>query len=419
VDPPDRTWKDEWPVRVDRFPQKVLASTMTYDEYRGTTRFPALDGLRGIAAGMVIFFHYGGAEWTWLSGWIGVHIFFALSGFLITTLALREEEVRGRVSLRNFYVRRSFRIVPVYVVVLAVLAAIVLLRGEWEASGLGPLLPYYLTFNGEFLGPGQPHGHVWTLGIEQKFYLLWPLLAFAAVLGAARRSAIAVTLLLLLLVLCPAQPMLISYVPIVGGCLLAVVLHSRRGFEALAFLTRPRVATVVGIAFVAIHLAVTSVDAWLGNDGRVVLLYSLPVVVLLATLVGGGMPGRLLSHPALTFVGDRSYSLYLVQGVAGVVAASVVPRFGAASTTAAVAVLVIGLLLADLLYRWVELPFIALGRRFTSTRQRPVAAPGGGLGPSSRDQPRPPVGGGALVDSARSTRRTPRAPQPPTDGDRA
>ena len=77
----------------------------------------------------------------------------------------------------------------------------------------------------------------------------------------------------------------------------------------------------------------------------------------------------------MTFIGDRSYSLYLVQGVAGVVAASVVPAFGSGSTATAVAVAVTGLFMADARYRGVELPFIAVGRRWVAWRTR--TAPSG------------------------------------------
>ncbi|MBW0115007.1 acyltransferase family protein [Pseudonocardia abyssalis] len=341
---------------------------MTYDDYRATTRFPALDGLRGIAAAMVIIFHYGGERWGWLSGWIGVHIFFVLSGFLITTLALREEQRRGRLSLGNFYIRRSLRILPVYFVVLALVVGVAWLRGEWESSGLAPLMPYYLTFNGEFVGPGQPHGHVWTLGVEQKFYLVWPLLAFAVVFASRVRLGVSVALLVLLLALCPVHNAFISYVPIVAGCLLAVVLHTRTGFDALAVLMRPATATFVALVFIVIHLAVVEAVAWFGSDGPVILLYSVPVVVLVTSLLGTGPTVWILSTKPMTFLGDRSYSLYLVQGLAGVIAASVVPRFGVLSSSTALAVLVTSLLLADLLYRGVEKPFIGLGRTWTSHR---------------------------------------------------
>lgn len=341
---------------------------MTYDEYRATTRFPALDGLRGIAAAMVIVFHYGGARWEWLSGWIGVHVFFVLSGFLITTLALREEGRRGRLSLGDFYIRRSLRILPVYFAVLALVVGVTWSRGEWASSGLDALMPYYLTFNGEFVGPGQPHGHVWTLGVEQKFYLVWPLLAFAVVFASRVRLGVSIALLLLLLALSPVHNAFISYVPIVAGCLLAVVLHTRTGFGVLAVLMRPVVATVVAAAFVVVHLCVVDAVAWFGGDGPVILLYGAPVVVLVTSLLGSAPPARLLSLTPMTFVGDRSYSLYLVQGLGGVVAASVVPRFGGPSSLTALAVLVTSLLLADLLHRGVEQPFIALGRRWTARR---------------------------------------------------
>src|SRR4051794_39111404 len=85
---------------------------LDYDQFRGAHRFSSVDGVRGIAAVAVVMFHFGGPSFAWASGWLGVHVFFVLSGFIITTLALREEEKNGRISLRNFYVRRIFRIWP-------------------------------------------------------------------------------------------------------------------------------------------------------------------------------------------------------------------------------------------------------------------------------------------------------------------
>jgi peptidoglycan/LPS O-acetylase OafA/YrhL len=336
---------------------------LTHAEFRSVQRFPALDGLRGIAAVMVVLFHYGGPTWEWLNGWVGVHIFFVLSGFLITTLALREEERRGRLSLGNFYIRRAARILPVYYVVLGVFAGVIWARAEWESSGLGRVIGHYLTFNGEFVGPGQPHGHVWTLGIEQKFYLVWPVLAFAAVLGATRRAALTSALLALLVSLCIVNSLFVSYFPIVVGCLLALALHSRRGFRALAILTRPRAAIVTAISFAAVHLLIPLEIEVLGDDGQVILVYSAAVSLFLVSLLGRGPVGWLLSRRPVTFVGDRSYSLYLVQGLAGIVVAEVVPALATHRTITAAAVLAVSVLLADLLYRWVERPFIELGRR--------------------------------------------------------
>jgi peptidoglycan/LPS O-acetylase OafA/YrhL len=344
---------------------------VTHAEYLALRRFPALDGLRAVAAALVVFFHFGGPHWTWVSGWIGVHIFFVLSGFLITTLALREEARDERVSLRNFYLRRGARILPVYYVVAAVVVALAWARGEL-AGRLAADLPYYLTFTGELLGPGEPWGQVWTLGIEQKFYLLWPLLAFAVALSVRRRAAVAVAVLAVVLTLCPINGMFVSYVPIAAGCLLAVVLHCPRGFAALAGLTRPVGAVVAAAVFALAHLAVPTLTAALGEPGAI-LVYTPAVVALLVSLVGGRGPvAWLLSRRPLVFTGDRSYSVYLIQSVAATVVGATIPALGTHRTATAVAVLAVAVAMADLLYRWVELPGIVWGRR--ATRARRIAA---------------------------------------------
>jgi len=91
-----------------------------FDAYKQTQHFGALDGMRAIGVVLVIFDHYGGEHLKFLSGWLGVHVFFVMSGFLITTLLLREQEKRGQVSLTAFYVRRCFRILPVYYLILLI-----------------------------------------------------------------------------------------------------------------------------------------------------------------------------------------------------------------------------------------------------------------------------------------------------------
>lgn len=147
---------------------------MTHDEYLETRRFPALDGVRAVAALLVVIFHYGGPSWVQANGWIGVHLFFVLSGYLITTLALREEASNGRVSLAEFYIRRAFRILPVNYVVMGVVVVFAYFRGMGlRQSGIVATLPWNVVFLGEYHFMAL-YGHSWTLGVEQKFYLVWP-----------------------------------------------------------------------------------------------------------------------------------------------------------------------------------------------------------------------------------------------------
>ncbi len=110
----------------------------------------------------------------------GVAVFFVLSGYLITTLGLREIDERGSVSLRAFYTRRTLRIFPLHFYVLGVTCLLVFTcAGEPGKAALRSALPDYLTYTGEY----APVAHFypsWSLGIEEKFYLLWPLLCFVA-----------------------------------------------------------------------------------------------------------------------------------------------------------------------------------------------------------------------------------------------
>jgi peptidoglycan/LPS O-acetylase OafA/YrhL len=146
---------------------------------------PALDGLRGLAVAAVIGFHGG-----WFpGGWLGVDLFFALSGFLITLLLLREHQATGRIALGAFFGRRAARLLPALLLYLAVSVCVVaVVWPELRQHLLHPLL-FSLTFNMDW---GLVHfpataqvaptvEHLWSLGVEEKFYLLWaPLLALLA-----------------------------------------------------------------------------------------------------------------------------------------------------------------------------------------------------------------------------------------------
>ncbi|GAB3920696.1 acyltransferase [Kribbella albertanoniae] len=362
---------------------------MSHAEYLGLKRFPALDGLRAIAALMVVVFHNQGPDW--LQGWIGVQIFFVISGFLITTLMLREEDRSGQISFKKFYARRIFRILPVYFVLLGVTLFLQFLHGTLPKGPPGTELPLYLFFFNEF-GNGGQYGQSWSLGIEQKFYLFWPLLAFSAILVQRRRKfrgRVGLTLVLMAIMLAMVPLSMggdprgwtAHYFSILVGCLVAILMHNRRTYAIFKPLTRPWVACTAAAAFVAIHGTVHLWGAFiekhhLAGDVPGFIAVPPPYVVLvgfllLPALLANAFPQRLLSARPFVFLGERSYSIYLVQLIAHEAVVAIYLLFGAnlgKTPVPFVAVSLMSILMAHLCYRWVEQPMITVGKRFISTK---------------------------------------------------
>ncbi|GAB3920176.1 acyltransferase [Kribbella albertanoniae] len=365
----------------------AAAAPLSHSDYLALKRFPALDGLRAIAALMVVVFHNQGPDW--LQGWIGVQIFFVISGFLITTLMLREEDRSGRISFKKFYARRIFRILPVYFFLLGVTLLLQILQGTLTKSPPGTELPLYLFFFNEF-GNGGAYGQSWSLGIEQKFYLLWPLLAFSAILVQRRakfRGRIGLTLVLMavMLVMVPLsmggdpRGWTAHYFSILVGCLVAILMHNPRTYALFKPLTRPWVACTAAAGFLVIHGTVQFWAAFTERhhlSGEVPGFIAVPppyVVlvgfVLLPALLANAFPQRLLSTRPFVFLGERSYSIYLVQLIAHGAVAGIYLLFGASLAKTPVPwlpVTLMSILMAHLCYRWVEKPMITIGKRFTA-----------------------------------------------------
>ncbi|MEO8161545.1 MAG: acyltransferase, partial [Arenimonas sp.] len=149
------------------------------------TRLPGLDLLRAVAIAWVMLFHSWivgglGEDFSWLSryGWMGVDLFFVLSGFLIGGQVLAPLARGERLSFRDFYVRRAFRILPAFAVVLALYALVPALR---EAPGMEPwwkFAGFFMNFSIDY-ADNQAFSHAWSLCVEEHFYLLFPLLAWA------------------------------------------------------------------------------------------------------------------------------------------------------------------------------------------------------------------------------------------------
>src|SRR5579871_5080274 len=160
---------------------------------------PALDGIRALSILAVLLYH-GSVTWAG-GGFLGVEVFFVLSGFLITSLLLREWQETGAVRLGRFWSRRARRLLPALFVLVAVVAVYYRATGS-DATPLGlqsnavATLLYFgnwhqiATGSSYFAasGPLSPLQHTWSLAIEEQFYLLWPLLLVAGLWTVGRLS---------------------------------------------------------------------------------------------------------------------------------------------------------------------------------------------------------------------------------------
>lgn len=343
------------------------AALTAYDQYQATRYFPRLDGLRAISVLMVLAFHTSDGLWEPLHGYLGVTVFFVISGFLITTLLLREEDRDGKVSIKNFYVRRVFRIFPLYYLALAAYTFLVLGLGLGaDPSTYLDRLPLLATYNGEFAGSGT-FSHSWSLGIEEKFYLLWPFLGFGALALRKHRRNTIVALLLLSIAFAPFEGLnyLSIYTPILAGCLLAILMHKEETFRVIYALSKPMPGAIISVA--ALLLLVT-------NDEQtyVHIPFGLVVTALLPmVLLGPDKASRFLRWRPIVYVGTRAYGIYLFHPIVAAVVEKALPE-GSESLPVQImrlALIFVGSLgVADALYRVLERPLIRVGRNITGKR---------------------------------------------------
>lgn len=349
-------------------------------EPKRTPYFGSLDGLRGLAV-LAVLWHHAGERGLGPAiaqrGFLGVDLFFVISGFLITTLLLREVRAAGRIHLGAFYARRALRLMPLYYALLGVLA--LLFGAVWpDALMSGPFfddLPWYASYSSNWIVPGTFMAITWSLAMEEQFYLTWPTIlrwapgsASSCLLLAGGSSLLVHSGLLdelLQSVFGPAWqllPMLGStLLPLALGCAMALSLE--RGKARWIAWAKNSWAAPLSLALLLATCALPF--AW--PSGPLIAGAQLCMAALVASCVVREDNGlkRLLHLAPLRRVGTVSYGVYLLhmlclQGIYELEARGFIS--GPFARFAATAVVTYAC--AELSYRFLESPFLRLRNRF-------------------------------------------------------
>ena len=297
--------------------------------YKQQRYFPSLDGVRAVAVILVFTGHVAYREFWGSFGGDGVTMFFILSGFLITTLALREEERRGRLSLSSFYIRRFFRIYPVYFAILALYCVLIFGLGfvPDRRELFEEQLPYYLFGFPEYrffdiqggIEAGAPYAGAWSIGIEEKFYLVWPLLGFVLLRGIFKARLAVCFVGAVIFALAPALfdagKYVFSYEFITLGVIIALLLHERRWFAVLAPLGRPKVVLALFGVLLVYWIALPGVSDDVNAPLKLVEAFVMTLAMVGVVLSHGRETAWLRSAP-MVLLGKVSFVFYLTHNFA-------------------------------------------------------------------------------------------------------
>lgn len=315
-------------VETDQSPS--IRAIDAHTEFVGRQFFGSLNGLRAISVIAVIWHHAGLAynhamPYLFANGAHGVTLFFAISGFLIVTLLLRERERTGGIDLKAFFIRRSLRIFPLYYAVIAIYVVLVFVVEGSSLVGQEFFrnLPFFLTYTSNWfvLLDGRVIFYfAWSLAAEEQFYLVWPAVqkfftpTRALCIVASVIGVVTATQLLSTGGANAHQGLahrIVTGIPlaICFGVMLAHGLHHRRSFDALRWLFASRLSSSVWLAVFLCSLS------WQAAPG--VLIHATAVMFVAACVYRedhGLAP--LLRLPAVAYVGAVSYGIYLLHMLA-------------------------------------------------------------------------------------------------------
>ena len=397
---PQQSAKPATPVMVDNFPHEpeALVTPPESKEVKRNRRarlrqVKGLDGLRGLAVLAVVIYHFFGDIMP--GGYLGVDMFFVLSGFLITSLLVREFRVSGRISLKDFWVRRFRRILPAALTVLIICTSIVALIGGDLAVGIREqfLGTFFFVNNWTQIATSQSYfadneiqvfAHYWSLAVEEQFYVIWPLLIFgifAISRRQPRRLPIAVSLLLAIasgvamwLIYTPGEdPTRVYYGTdthafglLIGAVLSLMLTSTKENPEADSWASPGKSERVLAgtIGFLALagyiaQLFLMPDDADFTYRGGLVLTSVLGALIIWGVVRGFGPLKWIFSTAVMRWLGQRSFSLYLWHWPVVMILRALFDNNHASEKPWILGLVAvpISFLLAELSYQFVENPF--------------------------------------------------------------
>ena len=399
----------------ERPPRNADAGHLTYA--------PGLDGVRALAVAAVVVFHLGA---TWLGGgFLGVDVFFVLSGFLITSILLAEFHARGRIDIKNFYLRRARRLLPALFTMLAVITLVTWVFARDEMHRLRGDVIAALTYctnwtqivwnRGYFAQLGRPSllQHLWSLAVEEQFYLVWPVL-LVGTLAIGRRwlPVVPVVLAGISLLLMASlfhegtDPARVYYgtdthiSPMLVGAAVAVVVSMRRNAGVTRDTATGRAVAdlaalvgIIGLAWACVEVTYYSPGLYRGGYLLVGLAAS---AVIYAAARAGTLTARVLGWAPLVWIGKRSYAIYLWHWPILMLSRPGIDLHWWKPLIIVLQVAVV-VLAADLSFRYIERPIRSRGFRAFLRGDAPTGASARGASSAGAPATRRPVTVGGVL----------------------
>lgn len=298
---------------------------------------PGLDGIRAVAVIAIIIYHLN-PQWLW-GGFLGVDTFFVISGYLITSLLLTEYHNTGKIELTSFWLRRVKRLIPavLFLVMGILVLTLIFMPTEIQKVRADSIAAIFYVSNWWYIMQNvdyfeqfavQPLKHLWSLAIEEQFYLVFPIVLLSLLSFIRRLKSIRIIFLILLVI--SMITMMVLYVPnenvarvyfgtdtriqtLLMGVLLALVWPP---FQLKAKVNRKMrmmidTAGVVGLAILFICFKFVSETNSILYYGGFFLISAVTLLVIASSVHPSGYFAKFLGNKVFTFIGSRSYSLYL------------------------------------------------------------------------------------------------------------